>query len=239
MDLTNEDVRRRELGARPRAEVSEILAKLSPAELVGISQAAVLALGVYEIRLVKEERVGAKVLPAQTLRVTMRESPRAVRIEFVEGPSRGRKVLYNEQIKKDEMRVKEGGALGLAGALWLRLDNPIARADTRHPVTDIGYGPLLAFFEKDIARSAPHGGHSRKDLGFDARGAWSTEFTAPPGSVGLEADRARLTFDLASGLPVEVETHDRKGLLEHHRYELLRSRVEVAPDFFLPKAFGL
>jgi hypothetical protein len=239
MDLTNEDVRRKELGTRPQAEVAEILAKLSPGELVSISRAAVAALNVYEIALVKEERVGSKVLPAQTLRVMMRESPRAARIEFVEGPSKGRKVLYNEQIKKDEMRVKEGGALGLAGAIWIRLDNPLARTDTRRRVTDLGYGPLLAIFEKDLERSAPHGGHSRKDLGFDARGMWSMELSAPPGALGLDADRARITLNLVSGLPVEVETHDKGGLLERHGYQLLRSKVEVPPDFFVPKAFGL
>jgi hypothetical protein len=238
MDLSNEATRK-ELATRPREEIVEILAKLTPAELVATSRSVVKDLGVYEVKMTKEERVGTKVLPAQTIRVTMRESPRAARLEFIEGPSKGRKVLYNEEIKKREMRVKEGGALGFVGALWIGFDNPLARADTRHPVSDLGYGALLDFFEKDLATSAPHGGHSRKDLGFDAKGMWSVEFTAPPGVGGLEADRAKLTLDLLLGLPVQIEAHDKKGLLERHRYDFVKKQISVGADFFQPKAFGL
>src|SRR5258708_20068104 len=114
------------------------------------------------------------------MRVTMRESRRAARLEFIEGPSKGRKVLYNEEIRKRELRVKEGGALGLVGALWISFDNPLARADTRHPPSDIGYGPLLDFMEKDLAISAPQGGHTRKDLGFDPKGMCPLHFPPPP-----------------------------------------------------------
>src|SRR5690348_15266779 len=105
MDLSNEATRK-ELATRPREEVVAILAKLTPGELIATSRSVVKDLGVYEVKMTKEERVGSKVLPAQTIRVTMRESPRAARLEFIEGPSKGRKVLYNEEIKKREMRVK-------------------------------------------------------------------------------------------------------------------------------------
>jgi hypothetical protein len=238
MDLSNEATRK-ELAARPREEIVELLAKLQANELIEAARGVVAGLGVYEVKMTKEERVGSKVLPPQTIRVTMRESPHAARLEFIDGPSKGRKVLYNEELKKNEMRVKEGGALGLVGALWISFDNPLARGDTRHPPSHIGYGRLLGMFEKDLKAAEPYGGFSRKDLGFDAKGMWSVEFTAPPGAKGLEADRAKLTMDLMVGLPLQIETHDDKGMLERHRYELVKKQISVGSDFFQPKAFGL
>lgn len=239
MDWTNEERRRAELAKRTPPEVAEVVAALSAHELLDISRGVVAELGVYELRLVKEERIGSKLLAPQTVRCTLRESPRAARLEYLEGPAKGRKVLYNAELRQDEMRVKEGGMLGLVGGMWIGLDNPLAKADTRHPVTAIGYGPLLDYLAGELRGSEPFGGHVRKDLGVDCRGLFSCEFIAPDGAVGLNATRARLTLDLALGLPAEVEAHDRQGLLERYRYELVRRRIDVARGFFEPKAFGL
>jgi hypothetical protein len=137
------------------------------------------------------------------------------------------------------MRVREPGILGVAGGIWLRHDNPLAKADSLHPVTDIGFAPLLAQLSRDLERSKPFGGHTRRDIGLDEKGFWVCEFTAPPGATGLDADRAKLSIDLALGLPAAIEAYDKKGLLERHRYELVRRNISAPPDFFEPKAFGV
>jgi hypothetical protein len=239
MDFTDETIRRKELGLRSQAEISEFVGKLSPKELIAIARSTIRGLGVYEVSLVKRERVGSKLLAAQTVKITMRETPRAARLEFVAGPAKGRKVLYNEELRRDEMRVREPGALGLVGGLWIGLDNPLARADSRHPVTDVGYSALLGFLERDLDGAEPLGGHERRDIGFDANGLWTTEFVAPKAARHLEVRRARFTLDLAAGLPVEIEAHDDSGVLEHHRYELVRRGIEVPRGFFEPKSFGI
>jgi hypothetical protein len=239
MDLTDEESRKKELAARSPSEVCELIAGKTVTELIAICRAAVSGLGVYEIELRKEERVKGKLLPPQTLRIAMRESPRAARLEFVDGPSKGRKVLYDASVRSNEMRVKEAGLLGIAGAIWLRLDNPLARADTNHSVTNLGYGALLDFFEQDLANAKPFGGHTRKDLGMDARGRWTSEFSAPAKATGLRAIRAKLSFELALGLPTVAEMYDEIGLLERYKYELVRRRIAAPAGFFEPKAFGM
>jgi hypothetical protein len=239
MDLTDEETRKSALASRSDEEIAALLADKSPGDLVAILRAAVRELGVYTLDLVKQERVGSRLLPPQTLRITLRESPRAARVEFVEGPSKGRKILFDAELRAREMRVKEPGILGIAGAIWLGLDNPLARADTNHPITDLGFGALLDFIEQDLARGERFGGHRRKDLGFGGRGRWSTEFTAPPGATGLLAVRTKLTFDIAAALPVEVETYDEKGLLEKYRYELVRKKIDTPADYFTPRSFGI
>lgn len=239
MDWKNEAIRREALATLPPDRLRPLVEAVPTGELIEIGRAAVAALGVYELLLVNEERIRDKLRAPDRIRTVIRESPRAARLEFIEGPAKGRKVLYNATLRRDEMRVREPGLLSVAGGIWLRLDNPLAKADSLHPVTDIGFGPLLDQLERDFRASQLHGGHTRRDIGLDARGHWVCEFVAPPGVVGLDADRATLTIDLALGLPAAIEAYDRRGLLERHRYELVRRNVSVPPDHFDPKAFGV
>lgn len=239
MDWKNEGARRTALANLSKAEVRPLVEAVSTPELIEIGRATIASLGVYELSLVNEERIKGKLRPPDRIRATIRETPKAARLEFVDGPAKGRKVLYDAQLRRDEMRVREPGLLGIAGGIWLRLDNPLAKADTLHPVTDIGFGPLLAQLARDLEITAPFGGHTRRDLGFDDRGHWVCEFTAPKGVRGLDAERAKLSIDLALGLPAAIEAFDGQGLLERHSYELVRRDVTVPPDFFTPKAFGV
>ncbi|MFO0615582.1 MAG: DUF1571 domain-containing protein [Polyangiaceae bacterium] len=239
MDWTNEDARRQALAKLSRDEIRPLVEAVPTAELLEIGRASIAKLGVYELSLVNEERIKGKLRGPERIRAVVREAPKAARLEFVEGPAKGRKVLYNAELRREEMRVREPGLLGVAGGIWLRLDNPLAKADSLHPVTDIGFGPLLGQLAKDLERSTPYGGHARRDLGFDGDGHWVIEFTAPSGVSGLDAERAKLTIDLAVGLPAAIEAFDARGLLERHRYTLVRQNITAPPGFFEPKAFGV
>jgi hypothetical protein len=208
-------------------------------ELLTRARASVARLGDYRMRLVKQERVKGKVLPAQTLEATVRPSPPAIRVEFRAGPSKGRKLLYNAKLRPTEFRVKEPGLLGMAGALWLGLDNPLARGDTNRNVTDLGFGPLIELLARDFELARPAGGHTRKGGGLDAAGRWVETFVAPPGARGLSSATAKLTFDLALELPVGLESRDADGLFESYEYELLEKQLKLTDDFFTPEAAGL
>ena len=239
MDWTNEATRRATLAKLSAEELRPVIEAVPTVELIEIGRAAVATLGVYELVLVNEERIRDKLRAPDRIRAVLREAPKAARLEFIEGPSKGRKVLYNAALRREEMRVREPGLLGMAGGIWLRHDNPLAKADALHPVTDIGFGPLLDQLAKDFDASRPFGGHARRDVGLDANGHWVCEFTVPPGVVGLDADRAKLTIDVGLGLPAAIEAYDKKGLLERHRYELVRRNITVPSDYFEPKAFGV
>src|SRR5438105_26574 len=78
------------LASRSRAEVAEIVRAIPQAKLIELGKAAVRELGVYRARMRKQERVGGKLLAAQTMAITVREQPRAVRMEVTDGPKKGR-----------------------------------------------------------------------------------------------------------------------------------------------------
>lgn len=202
----------------------------SPEDLVILGREGVRRLGTYRARLVKQERVGAKVLPAQTLELLARPAPRALRLDYVEGPKSGRKVIWTEKRPK-EMLVREAGILGVM-SVWLDVDGRMAQGDTNHRVLELGFAPLLEVIAKDLAGGLPYGGHQRHDEGFDAAGNYCMTFTAPPGAPALYAQRTRLCVDPTLAVPVEVEVNDRAGFLERYRYTQIRANQRIDPRLF-------
>jgi Protein of unknown function (DUF1571) len=226
------------LETRPRQEIGEMIRALPAATLVEIGASAVRELGTYSARLRTEERVKGKMTAPKVMAITVRERPYAVRMEVVDGDKKGRKVLYNEELRKGEFRVREAGILGIK-ALWLDLTSGLARRDTNHGVTDLGFGAVMRNLAGDLQKAAAVGGHTRQDEGFDSRGRWCLTFTAPESAKDLYAQRTRMCLDVALALPVELEVHDRQGLLERVELTDVRPHVSLPPNFFTPEAAGL
>jgi hypothetical protein len=204
----------------------------APETLIGLGRRAAAALGTYRVRLVKEERVRGTLLGPQTIEATVREQPRALRLEFVSGPKAGRRVVYDEQVAPGRIHVREAGLLGFM-PVWLDLDNPLTRTDTNHRATDVGFVALFDLIDREMDRARPHGGHRREDHGFDANGHWCASYTAPAAARHAIAQRVRLCTDPRTLLPMEAELFDTAGaLLERHRYQALRPNVE-------PSSFAL
>jgi hypothetical protein len=229
------------LGASPAARLDQLgglsptdlaaqLRATSPEDLLALGRESVRRLGTYRARVVKEERIGKKLLPAQTLEIVVQPAPRALRLDYVQGPSAGRKVVWTEKRPK-EMLVRESGILGIM-SVWLDVDGSLAHKDTNHKVSELGFAPLLDIIASDLAKATPHGGHQRHDDGFNAAGHYCMTFTAPPAAPGLYAHKTRLCVDRKLALPVEVEVHDRAGLLERYRYGQIRSNQKVDPTVF-------
>ena len=167
----------------------------------------------------------------QTIEVTIRPSPRALRLEYVAGPKTGRRVVWTETNRPSEMLVREGGLLGFT-SLWINVDGSLARRDTNHRVTELGFAPLLDLIESDLRKGKSQGGHTRRDQGFDASGTYCMEYSAPSGAKGLYALRTRLCVDARLGLPVRIEVFDRQGLLERYDYTDVRANQKINASTF-------
>jgi hypothetical protein len=231
--------RRAFLAARSRQETAEILRALPQSRLLQLGLEAVRELGSYSARVRKQERVGDKLLDPQQMAITVREQPFALRMQVIAGPKAGRKVLYNEQLRKGQFRVREAGILGIK-ALWLDLDSGLARRDTNHRVTDLGFGPILRQLGRDMQLAARYGGHQRADERFDEQGRWCLTFIAPPAAAGqLYAERTRMCLDLALALPVAIDVYDARGLLERVELTDVKRETALPETFFSLDAAGL
>jgi hypothetical protein len=205
--------RRATVTAVPKPVLEKLFRTLPTAGLVELGHAAAKRLGTYHMRLVKRERVKGKLNEPQTLDLTVREAPLGIRLEFVGGPPKGRKAVYSAERRKDEFRVREAGVLGVV-PLWLKLDNPLTRNDTNHPVTDLAFSSTMNLIGRVFEAAKPMGGFARQDEGFDAQGRWRMVFTAPESAKGLYATKAVISFDPVLALPLHLEIEDAKGPLE-------------------------
>lgn len=219
-----------DLRALPVDQYAARMRATSPEELVTLGREAVRRVGAYRARLVKQERLGGKINPAQTVEITVQPAPRAMRLEYVEGPKAKRRVIWTARRPK-EMLVREGGLLGVM-SVWIDIDGRLAHGDTNHKVTDLGFGPLLDIIASDLRKAAPYGGHIRHDEGIDAAGDYCMVFTAPAAAKDVYAQQTRLCIDRQLALPVRVEVNDRAGFLERYHYTQIRPNQKLDPKLF-------
>lgn len=206
------------------------LASLDPAEteaLLRESRARIDALGVYRMRFTKEERLARGWVGPQTMDLIVREHPFAVKATVVHGPNEGRRFLFDSTQRKRELRVREAGLLGIT-ALWIDIDSDLTRDDTRHPVTELGYGFVHRMIERDARLSRPVGGHTVVDEGVDKSGARCFVLTAPKGLANLYAQRTRMCVDEKTRMITSLEVSDTKGVRERFFMELVTANLTDA-----------
>ncbi|HEX4621264.1 MAG TPA: DUF1571 domain-containing protein [Myxococcaceae bacterium] len=218
-----------------KAQSEDLLRKASAQELINIGKETIGQMPVYRMRMTKRERVGGKVRNSQDVDVLVRERPLAIRAEWVGGDAKGRRLLFDEGLRKKEMRVREAGFLGIAGAVWIDIDGGLAHGDTNHKVTEMPISSLLDLLQADFDRAAPAGGFSREDQGWDSSDHWCILFTAPP-KIPTYAQTAKICIDPIARLPAEVEIHDTKGFLEDFRYTNVRPAPDAGSDLTLSAA---
>ena len=228
----------RSLSALSAGEREAFYRALDSAQFITLGRKALAGLGLYRARLIKSERVGTRSHGPDVVEVTIREKPRAVLVDFVDGKHKGRRALYNVELRPHEMLARESGILGLF-SLWLSLDSSLVRRDTNHSIAEVGFGAMIDLMQTDQAKAASAGGYRRLDEGFDARGLFCILFTAPPSVQNLYAKRLRFCVDAGLGLPLKIEIFDDQGLREHVEFHNLRAHLALPSDFFTPKGAGL
>ncbi|HSM51521.1 MAG TPA: DUF1571 domain-containing protein [Thermoanaerobaculia bacterium] len=227
--------RRAAVAAAAPEELARAMREASPEELVATSLAIVERLGTYRVRMVKRERIGGRLRPAQEIDLFVRETPFAVRLHYVAGPARGRVVVYDPSVREEELRVHDGGLLSLLGSIWIGTGSRWARLDSNRSIRDAGLGNLLRRFLHDLEIAAPLGGFRVEHRGFDREGRYCLLWVAPAGGAGLESARTLVCADLAAGIPGRVEAYDASGaLLESYLFSELES--QPLPDAFFDPA---
>jgi hypothetical protein len=234
----SESERVRALSALSAGEHEVFFRSLSVSEIVALGRLSLANLGVYQARLTRAERVRGQIHGPDAIEVTVREKPRAVVLEFVEGEHKGRRVLYSAELRPREMLARESGVLGLI-SMWLSLDSSLVRRYTNHSIVEVGFGAMMDVMQSDQDKAATAGGSRRSDEGFDARGLYCMFFTAPAGAKGVYATRLRYCIDGKLALPMKIEVFDDKGRSEYVEYHHLHTHLTLDKEFFTPQGSGL
>lgn len=218
--------RKQQVARMSRAELEVALRTSTPNLLLNLSAQAILALGPYQYVMVKQERIRGTLQGEQTILTTIQEDPSAIRLEYLKGPSAGRKLIYNSAVKKKEFRVREPGFLSIVGRLWIPLDSELTRNDSNHTVAEAGLGSLVRRLLQDQTRAGAALGVEHE--GWTPQGHFCSLYVLPNGGKGFEYARTRVCTDPVAGYPMKIEGFDLSGaLIERYAFSEVKP---VTPD---------
>ncbi|SIO04274.1 Protein of unknown function [Singulisphaera sp. GP187] len=207
---------------KPAPESTEL------ATIVASSQARLEAITSYQVLMKRRERVGETLGPAEEVLLSVRRNPRAIRLEWPDGPSKGREVLYSANDDANLMHVKMTDSIVPVPPMSLAVDNPMVLRNSRHPITEAGFETILADLQKNIAQAGATG---------SAVGQMTYGGLENPGQLDQPSHKiVRVTpngenwvvyIDPTSKLPVMVEGQAANGdLLERYLF----GAVTVDPE---------
>jgi hypothetical protein len=101
------------------------------------------ALSTYQVDMTRVELVGGRVQPEEEAILSIRRNPKAVRLEWPDGPSKGREVIYSSTLNDRTMYVNVGNPALLISRMSIPVDSPMALRNSRHPITEAGFDTIL------------------------------------------------------------------------------------------------
>lgn len=133
--------------------------------LVAATRARLDGLTNYQVHLNRQERVGSTLLPAESVVLSIRRNPRAVRLEWPEGAHKGREVIYSATEHDGLMHVNMADSIVPVPRLSIAPDSPMVLKNSRHPITEAGFDTIIHNLEISLEKGS-HGDSSGGKLSY-------------------------------------------------------------------------
>jgi hypothetical protein len=214
-----------------------------PLRLVALAREAYKGVQDYSCRLVKRERIDGKLHPQNIMLMNVRTQPFSVYFRWQEPASlAGQEACYVAGRNGGKMRARPRGLLGAVGFMSLDPNDPRARENNRHAITEAGIGHLIEQCASGWEQER-RWGQSQVQIAeyeYDRRRCIRVEVVHPSNPEGrFWHYRDVVYFDKENHLPVRMEAYDwprRPGdpgdLLESYSYAGLRLNAGIPEDVF-------
>ncbi len=196
------------------------------AAILAQAEAALRALKTYHVKVSRIERVGGQLQPEEDLSLSVRAEPKAVRLEWSEGPSKGREVIYSSALDPKMIFVHMANTAIPLPAMKIAVDSPLVMKNSRHSIKEAGLETIVANLRKAERHDAGGSKHNdeleyrglEEPPGFDHA---CNEFVIRSGS----GDLWKIFIDPRSSLPCVVIGENEHGeLIERYVYR------DIAPN---------
>jgi outer membrane lipoprotein-sorting protein len=183
----------------------------------------------------KQERVSGRLLPEETILLKF-QKPLKVYMKWIKDPLEGTEALYAQGKNDNKVIAHRGGMLGLV-TLSLDPTGSIAMEGNRHPITEAGFGHLIAEMHKDVKTAVAYDEIEIIRLDeehFKGRPSIVVEakFT-PRAGRSYYASHSICHIDEELLLPIGAAFYDGKGLLfERYAYTDVKINVGLTPMDF-------
>jgi len=182
----------------------------------------------------------SKVQGEEKILFNNRQNPRGIYMKWLDGPWKGRELVYNEVLNKDKIRVREGGLLGKAGALWLDYTGDLARRGTNHTVPEMGLKFFMDILQKDWKHAQGTNDLKRVNKGIqllDGRKVYVMEITLPKDpKAGYYCYRSIQYIDYEAAFEPKIENYDwNNQFLESYYYTEIKFNPGLPDNTYDPK----
>ena len=104
----------------------------------------------YQVAMNRQERVGDELQPAETVILSVRRDPKAIRLEWAEGSHKGREVLYSSASHGGMIHINMADSVLPIPRMSLAPDSPMVMRNSRHPITEAGLDAILDKLESSL-----------------------------------------------------------------------------------------
>jgi hypothetical protein len=130
--------------------------------VIAASRQAVDKLSTYQVRMSHQERINGILQPPDDVLMSVRRSPKAIRLEWTEGTHKGREVIYVADNGKGMMHVHMGDSLLPIPDMTMPPDSPMAMRNSRHPINEAGLETVVERLEANRKPEAATTGEAVK-----------------------------------------------------------------------------
>jgi outer membrane lipoprotein-sorting protein len=209
-----------------------------PTALLLRMEAAYAAVGDYTARFIRQERIGSDLRPREEALLKF-QRPGRIYLRWLDGPRRGRQLLFVPGRDGARVLVHEPGLLSGRFTVLMAPDSPRILRESRHPVTDVGFGPLI-----DLILGSVRRGLERREIEIIDHGTVPdsggrerrlTLVLRRDPARGYYCHRAVVTIDRRLGLPVGVTVFDwADRTVAVYEYRDVRLNPGLGPADFDP-----
>jgi len=194
----------------------------------------------YKAVFIRQETVDGKLTEPEEIALEFKR-PFMVKMRWLKGPKKGRKLVFVEGENNGKILVSLEGLIGrFVQLLRLDPDGALARQGGHHTIRQAGLGNLVDSLIA-VTRTADEGGYLKLNyLGEEVIGgrtAYIVERIIP--KEKYEAPRTLISIDKETHLPVKVLRFDAAGeLLERYEYDQLEINQDISlTDFRMKDKF--
>jgi hypothetical protein len=199
------------------------------------AEAKLGALQTYQMRVSRLERVGGQIQPEEEILLSIRRAPKAVRLEWASGPSKGREVIYSNVLDPRMIFVHMPPTAIPLPVMKIPVDSPLVMRNSRHAITEAGLDTIVENLRKS----------ERGSVTPSSAGVVSYKGTEKPAGldrtchhfvrVTSSGETWNVYLDERSLLPSMVVAHDKRGaMIERYVY---REIHEDPADLAVASAF--